>query len=79
MPMGPLESSLNVPSKITSNDLFDLPEVPADYREPEGPVPSWEQQMAHAQMLIEWRKHLVTKTDNPESGEPHRNPEPFEM
>lgn len=40
----------------TKDWLFDLPEVPPDFQETPRPAPTWEQQMAHTQLLRSWRK-----------------------
>ncbi|MBI4028184.1 MAG: hypothetical protein HY360_24580 [Verrucomicrobia bacterium] len=57
-----------------SGGLFELPEVPDDDRETPGPAPSWRQQIAHAQMLITWRKAQRLPPDHPP-----RNPERFHL
>lgn len=80
MPMNPPATFSTKASRLTSEDLFDLPEIPADYLEPQQSAPTWEQQLAHAQILIRWRreesKHTVFPAENVNT---HRNPEPFEM
>lgn len=49
----------------TEVPLFELPEVPPEYCEPEEARPSWRQQMAHAQMLLSWRKTQGIQYDHP--------------
>ena len=46
-------------------DLPDLPEVPTDFCAPAEPNPSWDQQMAHAQMLLAWRKAQGLRYEHP--------------
>lgn len=59
---------------MNEDSLFDLPEVPPDFKEAERPAPTWEQQMAHAQMLRSWRK-----TQGLDDGHPPRHPVRFVM
>lgn len=63
----------STPRSATGETLwFDLPEIPSDFREPEGANPTWSQQMAHTQMLLAWRKAQGIEDDHPP-----RNPEQF--
>lgn len=62
------------PSPTAEDRLFELPEVPSDFCEPETQAPSWGQQMTHAQMLLAWRKAQGLAEQHPP-----RNPEPFVM
>ena len=59
---------------MTNDLLFDLPNVPADFRDEAAPAPSFREQLAHAQMLLSWRKIQGLK-----SWHPPRNEERFVM
>lgn len=65
MPTSKPAPSSTLPCKSASDDLFDLPEVPAEYCEPSLPPPSWQEQMAHAQMLLAWRKAQGMSLEDP--------------
>jgi hypothetical protein len=60
------------PSKMTNDPLFDLPSLPDDFAQETELAPSFREQMAHAQLLLSWRR-----TQGLETPHPPRNEEKF--
>ncbi len=61
-------------SKMPDDHLFELPSLPPELADARTPPPTFEEQLAHAQLLLSWRE-----TQGLESPHPPRNAERFVM